>query len=254
MTRFNVVVAAYNSEKWIEKNLKSLDFQTYNNWRGIIIDDCSSDGTREIIERSLPAKMVVIFNNRRKRALCNLVSGIKELKCKDEDVIVIVDGDDWLPDDSVFNRLAGVYKNPNVWLTYGSYEIHPKNRISDKTRPATIHDNPRKGPMIYRHLRTFKYFLWKNLRDESLRYTKTGEYYLAGYDAAIMRPMVEMAGLFHIQHISSKMYVYNFTNPLGDGKVNRRLQRLCGEDVALNQKPYSAKTKKELEENNESYK
>jgi glycosyltransferase involved in cell wall biosynthesis len=248
MTRFNVIVAVYNSEKWIIKNLESLASQKYNNWRGVVIDDASTNNTQKIISRNLPNKMISIFNTTREGALHNQLIGVEKLGCEDEDVIVIIDGDDWLPDAYTFDRLSKVYQDPEVWLTYGSYEIYPKNRISDKTRPATEHDNPRTGPMIYRHLRTFKYFLWKNIKNESLLDPKTGKHFFYGTDSVVMRPMVEMAGLSHIKHIDDKMYVYNFTEPLNSRKTQLKLHNVCC-GVIGRQEPYTVKTKKELVQN-----
>jgi len=242
---FKIIIPVYNSEKWVQKCISSISQQRYRNWDAIIIDDLSTDNTRNEIEKVVSDKFITRFNKIRKRALQNIVEGIDLLNCKDEDVIVIVDGDDWLPDEDVFTRLIEAYQNPDIWLTYGSYEIYPRGVISDKTRMVTNKDDIRTGPMLYRHLRTFKSFLWKNVRDKDLRYSKTGEYYPASYDVAIMRPMVEMAGIAHVIHIDDKMYVYNFVNPLGDGKANRRSQVACGGEIHKNPR-YKMHTKQEL--------
>ena len=245
MTRFVVIVTTYNSEKWIGKNLDSLGSQVYCNWKGIVVNDCSTDNTQEVIKRHLPKKMLSRITNQRRGALHNQVTCVKDLYCEDEDVIVIVDGDDWLPDKNTFDRLSKVYEYPKIWLTYGSYEIFPRKRISDKTRPATEHDDPRTGPMIYRHLRTFKYFLWKNIKDETLRDDSTGEYFFYGTDSVVMRPMVEMAGLIHIHHISDKMYVYNFTDALSSRKDELKQHNVCCGQIGR-QERYVLKTKEEL--------
>ncbi len=245
MTRFNIIVTVRNSKNWIKKCLDSLGIQKYPNWRGVVIDDNSTDITPVIIVKNLPGKMSVIQTHERKGALYNQVAGVKHLGCEDEDVIVIVDGDDWLPDNTVLDRLAKAYEDPNVWLTYGSYEIYPRGNMSDKTRMATEHDNPRNGPMIYRHLRTFKYFLWKNIKEESLIDPVTGKHFLHVTDSPVMRPMVEMAGLNHIHHIDDKMYVYNFTNPVSQNKKVLKLHNVqCG--VVGKEEPYKLMSKEEL--------
>lgn len=248
MIRFNIIVTVYNSEKWIEKNLTSLTFQKYNNWRGIVIDDNSTDNTSKIIKKNLPKNMTAVFNDIREGALHNQIVGVQQLNCENEDILVIIDGDDWLPNPGVFIKLAEVYQDPDVWLTYGSYEIYPRGKMSDKTRPATEHDNPRTGPMIYRHLRTFKYFLWKTLKNETLTDSKTNKHFFYGTDAVVMRPMVEIAGLNHIKHIDDKMYVYNFTNPLSSRKNELKLHNICCGQIA-EQLHYNQKTKEELVKN-----
>jgi glycosyltransferase involved in cell wall biosynthesis len=244
--KFKVVVPTFNAEKWIQKCIDSISKQQYSNWEAIIIDDLSTDNTRREISKSAFSDMFTLrFNKTRKRALQNLVEGIKCLNCEDEDVIVIIDGDDWLPHEGVFSRLVREYQNPDIWLTYGTYEIYPRGVMTDKTRQVTKDDDIRRGPMLYRHLRTFKYFLWKNVKDEDLRYKLTGEYYPTSYDVAMMKPMVEMAGIYHVKHIDEKMYVYNHGNPLGDGKVNYRFQAACGGEIRKRPR-YSTHSKHEL--------
>ena len=47
----SVVMSAYNAEKFIGDSIRSILDQTYDNWEFIIINDCSSDNTLQIIER-----------------------------------------------------------------------------------------------------------------------------------------------------------------------------------------------------------
>ncbi len=45
----SIITPSYNSEKFIEETIKSVIKQTYNNWEMIIVDDCSTDKTCEIV-------------------------------------------------------------------------------------------------------------------------------------------------------------------------------------------------------------
>ena len=45
----SVITPSYNSEKYISKTIQSVQAQTYTNWEMIIVDDCSTDRTCEII-------------------------------------------------------------------------------------------------------------------------------------------------------------------------------------------------------------
>lgn len=47
----SVLMSAYNAEKFVEYSIRSILDQTYGNWEFIIINDCSSDNTSQIIER-----------------------------------------------------------------------------------------------------------------------------------------------------------------------------------------------------------
>ena len=47
----DILMAVYNGEKYLEKQLQSIEKQTYKNWRLIIRDDGSTDGSMKIAER-----------------------------------------------------------------------------------------------------------------------------------------------------------------------------------------------------------
>jgi len=53
MPKISVIIPAYNVEKYIEKNLKSLKDQTFKDFEAIIINDGSTDNTEKIIKEVL---------------------------------------------------------------------------------------------------------------------------------------------------------------------------------------------------------
>jgi glycosyltransferase involved in cell wall biosynthesis len=51
MPTISVLIPAYNGELYIAEALDSILDQTYTDYECIVIDDCSTDGTRGIIEQ-----------------------------------------------------------------------------------------------------------------------------------------------------------------------------------------------------------
>ena len=49
--KFNIIVPTFNSEKYIEKCIDSINEQTFNNWKLTIVDNHSSDDTVKIIKK-----------------------------------------------------------------------------------------------------------------------------------------------------------------------------------------------------------
>ena len=45
----SIIMPSYNTEKYIKETINSVLNQTYKNWELIIVDDCSSDNTDEIV-------------------------------------------------------------------------------------------------------------------------------------------------------------------------------------------------------------
>ena len=45
----SIIIPLYNTEKYIEKAINSVINQTYKNWQLIVIDDCSTDDSLNIV-------------------------------------------------------------------------------------------------------------------------------------------------------------------------------------------------------------
>jgi len=46
----SVVMPSYNAEKFIGRTIESVLDQSYSNWELLVIDDCSTDSTRDVVE------------------------------------------------------------------------------------------------------------------------------------------------------------------------------------------------------------
>ena len=46
----SLIMPVYNHEKFVERAILSIIHQTYSNWELIVIDDGSTDGSKNIIE------------------------------------------------------------------------------------------------------------------------------------------------------------------------------------------------------------
>ncbi len=46
----SVITPMYNAEEWIEETIQSVQAQSYRLWEMIIVDDCSTDGSPEIVK------------------------------------------------------------------------------------------------------------------------------------------------------------------------------------------------------------
>ncbi len=49
-TLISIIIPTYNAERFILNTINSIKAQTYENWEIIVIDDCSSDNTLQIVK------------------------------------------------------------------------------------------------------------------------------------------------------------------------------------------------------------
>ena len=48
--QFSVVIPLYNKEKYVEQTLKSVVGQTYQNFEVVIVNDCSTDNSVDVVK------------------------------------------------------------------------------------------------------------------------------------------------------------------------------------------------------------
>ena len=224
--QFKIVVPFYNCKQWIHKCIGSLQAQRYKNFECIMVDDMSTDGSPQVVEKLIKkdSRFRLKSNKEKKYALQNIVEGIEDFNCKDDDILILLDGDDWMSSSTVLGYLNENYKDS--LMTYGSYVFHPRGIRGPEPSPyppEVIENNAfRQDKWRASHLRTFKYKLWKNIKMEDLK-DSDGHYYQMTYDQAIMLPLLEMAGT-RAKFIPEILHVYNKENPLNVDKIKTQKQ------------------------------
>jgi glycosyltransferase involved in cell wall biosynthesis len=86
-----VLIPTYNCEQYIQEAVQSILDQTYTNFECIIIDDCSTDGTIDIIKRFDDPRINLIIKPKNSGYTNSLNSGLTIAKGK---YIARMDGDD----------------------------------------------------------------------------------------------------------------------------------------------------------------
>jgi len=229
MKNIAIIIPSYNNRQWCERNLASVIAQDYDDFSIIYIDDGSSDGTGELVKQFTAQHNAynlihLIRNPVRLGALQNLYNAIHT--CDDDQIVILLDGDDWLAHNGVLRKIDETYGNPDCWMTYGQYRSWPDNELglSREISSDVIEANSfRENEWCSSHLRSFYAWLFKLIKKEDLL-SPNGSFYDMAWDQAIMFPMLEIAG-HRALFINEVLYIYNAVNPISDHKVNRRYQR-----------------------------
>lgn len=247
--KFKIIIPSYNNENWVEYNIASILNQTYSNYEVLYIDDASSDNTSIEVNKyisGLDNWKVVKNHDNMKRGYNvspynkNIIDFVRD----DNDILVFVDGDDWLFDDNVLDNLNVFYNDHDPWMTYGGMVCYPSGKEGNPQNSKysdAVHEDSLYRKDLWRasHLRTFKWGLYKKIRLEDLIYTKTGEYYFHAEDLATSFPCLEMCPKNKIGVLDFFSYIFNETPSNRERSVSRENE--AGADLEIeirNRKPY----------------
>lgn len=91
--KISIIVPMYNAEKHIKKTLQTISQQTYSNFEVLMIDDCSTDNTKEIAESYLKNNRFTLIALKTNSGVANARNiGIEN---STGDYICFLDSDDW---------------------------------------------------------------------------------------------------------------------------------------------------------------
>ena len=240
-----ILTTAYNCEEFVSKCLNSMSCQTEKRFCCYFFDDLCTDRTENIFHDLVGKddRFIYIKNKTKRYQTGNydyLIRG-GDFLIDDEDIMVNIDADDWLPDRNVFKRVLSYYDDGKTWVTHG-------NKIwLDRKGPQDMADwdlNPpikelRKKRFSAVHLRTWKAFLWRSIKPEDLK-LPDGKFPIIAGDLFFMWPMLEMAGEEHHKHTKDINYIYNTSRSYRDEDI---LAIVAATDMIARQKePYKPLT------------
>jgi len=215
MHQFYIVTAAYNVEDFLAQSVESVCAQNYpaSHVTHVVVDDASTDGTYAVAlalrERFADRALEVRRTSENRGGCANYTAAFRA--AAPASIVLQVDGDDWLPDPDVLAFLNMVYHDPEVWLTYNSWQT-PAGERAGNCQPVperVVRNNTfREAAWVSSHLHSFRAQLFAHVHDESMRDPATGEHWRAAVDMAQFLPMLELAG-DHALHIERPLYVYN---------------------------------------------
>lgn len=91
--KISIVTTAYNIEKYVEQCLTSILAQTYKDIEVIIVNDCSTDGTMDIVSKFTDDRIKVIDHE------VNMGAGWARrhgIEAATGEYVITIDGDDWI--------------------------------------------------------------------------------------------------------------------------------------------------------------
>ena len=124
--KISIITVCFNSELTIKDTLESVLSQTYNNYEYLIIDGKSSDRTLEIIknyEKKFNGKMKYI--SEKDNGLYDAMN--KGIKLASGDIIGIINSDDVIAADNIFQIVVDKFEKTNCDGVYSNLLIKDEN-------------------------------------------------------------------------------------------------------------------------------
>ena len=127
--KISAIVPNYNHGKYLRERLDSIFNQTYDNYELLILDDCSSDDSRTIIEeyqKLYPAKIKVFLNQENSGSVFK--QWRKGLSHAEGSLIWICESDDSCESDFL-ETLVGHFADPSIMIAFGKIQFIDENSV-----------------------------------------------------------------------------------------------------------------------------
>ncbi len=142
----SIIMPSYNTAKFITESIRSVIDQTYTNWELLIVDDCSTDNTDQVVESFLTDTRIKYFKNE-KNSGAALTRNRAMMKAQGE-WIAFLDSDDlWMPEK--LEKQIKFMREHNYVLSFTEYE-----KIDEGNQPLNIYVS---GPDVVNKRKMYNY-------------------------------------------------------------------------------------------------
>ena len=242
-----IISPFWNAQDYVAKCIESVAVQDYDNYIHYLIDDCSTDDSYNVAKAAIEALPNYLQKNfklekttsRNGSAVANQILTIKKLHLEDDDIIMLLDGDDSLSNrNDIFTYYNELHVDAD--FVYGSsWSMVDNIPLISQPYPPEIKESRDyrnykfNWNMPYTHLRTYKAKLIKDV-PESYFQDDDGNWFKAGGDNSTFYIPLEHCDPDRIFVNSDIVYNYNDKNPLNDYKVNGTEQNITANKILSN--------------------
>ncbi|MEJ5092799.1 glycosyltransferase family A protein, partial [Sphingobacterium faecium] len=225
LSKINIIISLRNISVYVKELCDSILCQRYKIYHVYFLDDNSDDNFTNLIPDIL--SYTVIKSTVQRFALENIIDALLSLSFDNDDIIMLLDGDDILAHEYVFEIINEAYNVKTTMATHGSFAIYHTKQPFFYSYTREQFNKLRKVGWNLSPLRTFKFGLFStylNL-DPTLSHMKDhyGSFYRTTYDMALFFPLLEICGYDRLQFIEDVLYYYRI-HETNDFIINRRSQ------------------------------
>ena len=222
MSKIHVISVGRNAGKFITYCIDSIQRQTLQPDSHIVVDDISNDDTIEHLNWVQMNKDIsylkVIHNTERQYRLKNIYD--HAITKDPEDIICIVDSDDWLCRKDALARVKEAYdSDPKLEYVYTNYRRSHETTKGHGTPPPSNNWDAYKDDWINSHMSTFKVKALAAIPPANFL-DWNGNWFRMATDFAYVLPMMHIfrkrdGDYSAVKYIDEVVYVYHFFNNPG---------------------------------------
>jgi glycosyltransferase involved in cell wall biosynthesis len=118
---FSIIIPTYNREKFIGATLESVFAQKYPNYEVIVVDNCSTDATADILRPLAESgKITFVQHDRNYERARSRNTGMEYAK---GDFLTFLDSDDFMYPDNLADAAQFADQNPDLRCFHNLYEL-----------------------------------------------------------------------------------------------------------------------------------
>ena len=138
----SIITPTYNCGRFIGETIESVQKQTYTNWEMVIVDDCSNDRTKEIVEEYISKDDRIQYyclENNSGAA----VARTRAMQLADGEYMAFLDADDLWTEDKLEKQLQFMKRNKYAFSCTSYEQIDEAGNLINKivkTIPKTSYN------------------------------------------------------------------------------------------------------------------
>lgn len=154
--KISIVTASYNYQDYIKETIQSVLDQTYSDWELIIVDDCSTDNSVDVIKSFNDERIKLFINEKNLGLKETLKRGIEKTT---GEWIAFLESDDILYNNYLEQKIKILKQYENLGLIFNNVEL-----FGDNTKIKNIEDTILQKTQILK-LKKYPCNLFKELLD-----------------------------------------------------------------------------------------
>lgn len=158
---FSIIIPTYNRAEFIENTLQTVFGQKYSDYEVIVVDNCSTDNTKEILQTYIDdGRIKFIQHDKNYERAKSRNTGMQHAN---GEFVTFLDSDDFMYPNNLYDAFQFVQENPDCKLFHNLYELVNEERKPIYQYPITDVSNSLQQIIVGNFLSCIGVFLHRDI-------------------------------------------------------------------------------------------